>query len=94
MIMAFRKVKVVHIVPGSEPPVNVDYWWEQEHDRRFYTFMDNFPAGSARQLRHTINKPRVCKHAHWSCCSLLCTIHSLHACRKLAAENHAVACGK
>lgn len=68
----FRKVTVRHIVPGSPPPTDVDYWWEQEHDRRFYTFVDNYPAGSARQSHHTAAQPRVCNPA---LCSYLALVH-------------------
>ena len=57
----YRKVTVKHIVPGSEPPTDVDYWWEQQHDRRFYTFVDEYPAGSARQSQRTSPQPRVRK---------------------------------
>ena len=68
----FRKVTVRHIVPGSPPPTDVDYWWEQEHDRRFYTFVDNYPAGSARQSHHTAAQPRVCNPA---LCSSFASVH-------------------
>ena len=45
---ARRKVNVRHIRPGSTPPTEVDFWWDQEHDRRFFTFIDKFPEGSTR----------------------------------------------
>jgi len=57
----YRKVTVKHIVPGSDPLTDVDYWWEQQHDRRFYTFVDEYPAGSARQSQRTSTQPRVRK---------------------------------
>ncbi|DBB18710.1 TPA: hypothetical protein ACH3X3_000316 [Trebouxia sp. C0006] len=58
-----RKVTVKHIVPGSKPPTGVDYWWEQQHDRRFYTFVDEYPAGSARQSQRTSPQPRTLRCA-------------------------------
>ncbi|KAL0043430.1 hypothetical protein WJX79_004501 [Trebouxia sp. C0005] len=58
-----RKVTVKHIVPGSVPPTDVDYWWEQQHDRRFYTFVDEYPTGCARQSQRTSPQPRTLRCA-------------------------------
>lgn len=41
-----RRVKVVHVLPGESEPDDCDYWWSQEHDRRFFTFIDKYPEGS------------------------------------------------
>lgn len=34
-----------HVFPGSADPGDCDYWWDQEHDNRFFTFIDKYPAG-------------------------------------------------
>ena len=41
-----RRVNVVHVHPGQPEPEDCDYWWSQEHDRRFFTFIDKYPEGS------------------------------------------------
>ena len=41
-----RRVEVRHVCPGNSEPEQCDYWWSQEHDRRFMTFIDKYPEGS------------------------------------------------
>lgn len=65
-----RKVSVAHITPGSQPPADTDYWWDMEHDRRFSTFKDVYPAGTQRPSQHAADQPRV-SQAWSSCPSLL-----------------------
>lgn len=48
VVNACRKVNVRHIRPGSKPPTDADFWWDQEHDRRFFSFIDKFPEGLTR----------------------------------------------
>ncbi|KAL3146940.1 hypothetical protein ABBQ38_014910 [Trebouxia sp. C0009 RCD-2024] len=57
-----RKVRVAHIMPGSDPPADTDYWWDLEHDRRFSTFKDVYPAGIRRQPQPG-GQPRVIRCA-------------------------------
>lgn len=45
-------------MPGSDPPADTDYWWDLEHDRRFSTFKDVYPAGIRRQPQPG-GQPRV-----------------------------------
>ena len=45
-------------MPGSAPPADTDYWWDMEHDRRFSTFKDVYPAGTQR-TEHAADQPRV-----------------------------------
>ena len=40
-----RRVTVKHVAPGCTDPGNCDYWYSQEHDRRFFTFIDRYPEG-------------------------------------------------
>ncbi|BDA50272.1 probable DNA (cytosine-5)-methyltransferase 3 [Coccomyxa sp. Obi] len=44
-----RKVKVKQIAPGAAPPPEeeCDFWYDQEHDRRFFTFTDSLSAPPA-----------------------------------------------
>lgn len=37
---------MVHVNPGELEPEDCDYWWSQEHDRRFFTFIDQYREGS------------------------------------------------
>lgn len=46
LLLVYRRVKVVHVLPGESEPDDCDYWWSQEHDRRFFTFIDKYPGGS------------------------------------------------
>lgn len=49
-----------HARPGFSDPCGSDYWWNQEHDRRFYTFIDKYPVGSEPEVKAKDNKmPRV-----------------------------------
>ena len=42
-----------HIQPGSEAPEECDYWFDQEHDRSFMTFVDAYPGhGATAPLAH------------------------------------------
>lgn len=36
----------MHVNPGEPEPQDCDYWWSQEHDRRFFTFIDQYRDGS------------------------------------------------
>lgn len=59
-VVICRKVNLQHIVPGSEEPPHADYWWDQEHDRKFFTFVDKYPEGTARPQPQTDSQtPRV-----------------------------------
>lgn len=55
-----RRVKVVHVNPGEPEPEDCDYWWSQEHDRRFFTFIDQYCGGKQpKSLKQLSNAPRV-----------------------------------
>lgn len=72
-----RKVKVTHVVPGHQAPADTDYWWDMEHDRRFYTFKDVYPAGTKRKTPHESAEQRVCTP---------CTTSKCHATMLLSAN--------
>lgn len=51
---------VRHVTPGSADPGDCDYWWDQEHDNCFFTFIDKYPAGTGPSaLTHPHEGPRV-----------------------------------
>lgn len=55
-----RRVTVKHVPPGCTDPGNCDYWFNQEHDRRFFTFIDRYPEGCSPAAASTgTHLPRV-----------------------------------
>ena len=60
-----RRVTVKHVRPGWGDPGTCDYWWNQEHDNRFFSFTDKYPTGSEPGFLKTVSAglPRVS-----SCC--------------------------
>lgn len=57
-----RKVTVQHVKPGGVPPTEeeCDFWYDQEHDRRFLTFTDSLtePPASKEHYKEYAG-PRV-----------------------------------
>lgn len=51
---------MVHVNPGEPEPEDCDYWWSQEHDRRFFTFIDQYCGGKQpKSLKQLSAAPRV-----------------------------------
>ncbi|KAL0040722.1 hypothetical protein WJX79_003028 [Trebouxia sp. C0005] len=50
-----RRVTVKHVRPGWGDPGTCDYWWNQEHDNRFFSFSDKYPPGSQPAFLKTVS---------------------------------------
>lgn len=51
---------MVHVNPGDSEPEDCDYWWSQEHDRRFFTFIDKYQDGCQPEfVKHLSSGHRV-----------------------------------
>lgn len=54
---------MVHVNPGEYEPEDCDYWWSQEHDRRFFTFVDKYRDGRQPEfVKHLSSGHRVRLH--------------------------------
>ncbi len=54
LFLQCRKVKVKQIPPGAVPPSaeECDFWYDLEHDRRFFTFTDSLSAPPASKEQY------------------------------------------
>ena len=59
--MGHRRVTVKHVRPGRGDPGTYDYWWNQEHDNRFFSFTDKYPTAPQPAFLKTLSAdlPRV-----------------------------------
>ena len=73
---------MVHVHPGESEPEDCDYWWSQEHDRRFFTFIDKYPEGSQPEfVNHLSAAHRVRLHTLLACSidlapAILCSLYA------------------
>ncbi|DBA74077.1 TPA: hypothetical protein ACH3X1_010890 [Trebouxia sp. C0004] len=50
-----KRVTVKHVRPGWGDPGTCDYWWNQEHDNRFFSFTDKYPTASEPAFLKTVS---------------------------------------
>lgn len=77
-----RKVKVKQIAPGAAPPPEeeCDFWYDQEHDRRYFTFTDSLSAPPASKEHYQGLAGRRVRDGHQ--CSQMCEqCHDAFMCR-------------